>query len=149
MTNHRNVLTTVALLAAAAPLTLVLTACGDDASSSGDGDAGDGAASPAAAEVTYEGADPDTLVTCLADAGVPSVLGDSVPLGVEVPVVGVEAEGGATLWVFRTEADASDNRFLITLSEEDTPSSRLAGNVVVRYDDPEVAPTTEVDACLA
>jgi hypothetical protein len=148
MTNHRNALTTIALLAAAAPLTLLLTACGDDASSDGGGDGGD-AASPAAAEVTYEGTDPDTLLGCLTDAGVPSELGDSVPLGVEVPVVGVEAEGGATLWVFQTDADASDNRFLITLSEEDTPSSRLAGNVVVRYDDPDTAPTAEVDACLA
>jgi hypothetical protein len=137
--------TTTVAAALAAPLTLIavaLAGCSDDSASADE-------PSPSAAAIEYEGVSPDELVACLDDAGAPAAIGDSVPLGVEVPVVGVEAEGGATLWVFRTVADAEDNRTAITLSEEDTPTSRQAGNVVLTYDYLDTAPVDAVDGCLA
>ncbi|GAA5141172.1 hypothetical protein GCM10023340_02420 [Nocardioides marinquilinus] len=139
----RNTITVAAALAA--PLTfaaVALAGCSDGSTPADE-------PSPAAAAVEYEGVAPDALVACLDDAGAPAAVGDSVPFGVEVPTVAVEAAGGATLWVFRTVADAEDNRTTITLSETDTPLGRLAGNVVVSYDDPGTAPVEAVDACLA
>ncbi|MDO9456608.1 hypothetical protein [Nocardioides sp.] len=134
-----------ALPALAVAAVLVLAGCGDDSSDS-PASSPSSAATPAA---SYDGVDPDGLVACLGDAGVPSRVTDTVPLGVEVPVVDVDADGRATLWVFRTGAEAADNRPLITLSDEDTPVSRLVDNVVVHYADLDTAPVDAVDSCLA
>ncbi|MCW2764323.1 MAG: hypothetical protein JWO11_282 [Nocardioides sp.] len=96
----------------------------------------------AAAFTVTDGTSPADLLACLQDADLPAVDKDSLPMGVEVPVRGIEvgplsADGGddqgADLWVFTDPAAAADNRAMITLSDQDTPTSRVAGNVVVRF----------------
>jgi hypothetical protein len=88
-----------------------------------------------------EGTSPQDLLACLQQAGLPAVDKDSTPLGVEVPVHGIEVgpltgegtqEQGADLWVFTDPTSAEEHRAEITLSEQDTPTTRVAGNVVVR-----------------
>lgn len=115
-----------------------LAACGGD---------GDPEAAPSSSDPTgftvEEGITPEDLLACLEDAGLPAVLDDATPMGVEVPVQGIKVkpldegrEGspqGASLWVFTDPAAAEENRPYITLSDEDTPTSTLAANVVVTY----------------
>ena len=117
---------------------------------------------PAAGFTVEDGIAPDDLLGCLEDAGLPVVEKDATPMGVEVPVTGLDVgplEGGtgpdspqgAALWVFTNGADAEENRPLITLADEDTPTSWVAGNVVVRLfyaaadGDPQI---TDLKACL-
>lgn len=112
----------------------------------GDGDPepqADPASSTPTGFAVEEGVTPEELVTCLEDAGLPAVMDDATPMGVEVPVQGIEVEPldtgrqgspqGASLWVFTDPAAAEENRPYITLSDEDTPLSTLAANVVVTY----------------
>jgi len=140
-----------------------LAACGGDGSGASDGDQGSDA--PTSAESTSaglevtDGISPDDLVGCLTDADLPASTKDSAPMGVEVPTQGIEVkpldgwdgEQGVDLWVFSDPTAAEDNRAMITLSDKDTPTTRVAGNVVVRYfavpepDDQQIA---DLDACL-
>lgn len=150
------VLPTVLLLAGAA-----LSACGGD--DSGDGD--QATETPTAAESSSgglevtDGISTDDLLTCLTDADLPATKDDTVPLGVDVPVEGIEVapldgwdgDQGAQLWVFADPAAAAENRSMITLSDEDTPTSRIAGNVVVSYyavHEPGDQQLAALDACL-
>ena len=105
--------------------------------------ASDPTSSSAAGFPVQDGIAPDDLLDCLEEAGLPVTAKDATPMGVEVPVEGLEVgplEGessgdsaqGADLWVFQSGTVASENRVNITLSDEDTPSSWVAGNVVVR-----------------
>ena len=112
--------------------------------------------SAAAAGLTVEdGITPDDLLDCLEAAGLPVAATDTTPMGVEVPVEGLEvgplaggtsgdSEQGADLWVFASSTAAAENRATITLADEDTPTSWVAGNVVVRLfhaapgDDPQI-----------
>lgn len=130
----------VTRLAPALVLLVALAGCGGD----DDPEPESGAApsgSPAGFAVE-DGVAPDDLLSCLEEAGLPVVAGDATPLGVEVPVAGLEvgpldgaggdSEQGADLWVFASGTAAAENRAAITLSDKDTPTSWVAGNVVVR-----------------
>jgi hypothetical protein len=119
-------------------LLAALTGCGD-----GDPEPEAAPSSDPTGFAVEEGITPEDLLTCLEDAGLPAVLDDATPMGVEVPVQGIEVEPldtgrqgspqGASLWVFADPAAAEENRPYITLSDEDTPPSTLAANVVVTY----------------
>lgn len=104
-----------------------------------------------------DGITPDDLLGCLEDAGLPVVEKSATPMGVEVPVEGLDVgplEGGtgpdnpqgAALWVFTSASDAEENRPLITLAADDTPSSWVAGNVVVRLFYPAADGDPQVEA---
>jgi hypothetical protein len=144
-----------ALFLCALLLATSLAACGDDGSDKS-GSTRETSAPPSGSSgglVVTEGISTDDLVGCLSDADLPAVHDDAVPLGVEVPVEGIEVtpldawDGtqGVQLWVFTDPAAAEENRVYITLSEEDTPTTRVAGNVVVSY----YSVPTEGDAQLA
>ena len=137
-----------------------LVACGGGDSDDGEqADARTSSESSSPGMAVTDGITTDDLVGCLSDASLPATHKDSVPLGVDVPVEGIEVtpldgwDGtqGADLWVFTDPAAAEEYRSYITLADEDTPTSRLTGNVVVRYyyvpaaDD---AQLTALDACL-
>jgi hypothetical protein len=130
-------------LAGVALLVAGLAACGGD-----DGDKPDAAAETTASAsgdagglVVTDGVDPDDLLACLTDADLPATMDDATPWGVDVPTQGIEVapldgwdgDQGAQLWVFTDPQAAADNRAIITLSDEDTPTSRIAGNVIVHY----------------
>ena len=153
------VLPTVLLLGTSA-----LVACGGDGSDGGS-DAGRATDAASIAESTgadlevTDGISPDDLLGCLTDADLPALLDDATPMGVEVPTQGIEVtpldgwDGtqGAELWVFSDPAAAEANRAMITLSDEDTPTTRVAGNVVVRYfavPEPDDQQLDDLDACL-
>jgi hypothetical protein len=151
-------LRTALCLPSALLLATALVACGGDDEDSGKDRPSLVESSDPGLAVT-DGTTPDDLLTCLTDASLPAVAKDSVPLGVDVPVAGIEVtslEGwdgtqGADLWVFADPATAEEYRSYITLSDVDTETSRVAGNVVVRYfyvpteDDQQLA---ALDACL-
>jgi len=133
-----------------------MSACGggDDVKSSKDPPSAVGTTET----LVYDDTSPEDLISCLTDAGLPAALNDATPVYVEVPVTGVEIEPlgddpdqGVDLWVFADPAIAEENRVNITLSEEDTPTSKVNGNVVVDYfyvplaDDPAIS---AVDGCL-
>jgi hypothetical protein len=136
------------LLASAAAVLVLTLACGcggdssdsdaeqtteprptESTSAAGPDDAGD-------LSVT-DGITPDDLVACLTDAGLTAAVTDSVPFGVEVPVVEVEVaamadykgdtEQGASLWVFADPAGAADNAAVITLGGSDDPTNNRYG----------------------
>jgi hypothetical protein len=131
----------------AATALALLVLVGSAGCSAGDDEPQDATTAGEAAP-TFDGVSPDDLRTCLGDAGIPSRTGTSVPLGVEDPVIEVDADGGVTLWVFPDAETAEANRSTITLTDSDTPSDTLVGNVVAHYDDPDTAPTEAVDQCL-
>ncbi len=100
------------------------------------------ATAPAGLTVT-EGITPDELLDCLTTAGLDATISDSVPFGVEVPVVELEVtamtdyEGdpdqGAALAVFSDPEAAADNASLLTLGASDDPTNDrfgVHGNVV-------------------
>ena len=84
-----------------------------------------------------DGITPDDLVGCLTDAGLDAAASDSVPFGVEVPVVEVEVTGmtdyggdsrqGAQLYVFAEPASAADNAGVLTLGGSDDPANNRFG----------------------
>lgn len=140
-------------LAPVALLLLALTACGGGGDPEGSGD--DTGSTAAAGFTVEDGITPDDLLACLEAAGLPVTTTDTTPMGVEVPVEGLEvgplaggtsgdSEQGADLWVFTSATAAAENRATITLADEDTPTSWVAGNVVVRLfyaaagDDPQI-----------
>ena len=141
------------------PVLLLLSggvaACGGE----GDPEPARTSASSEAGFTIEDGIAPDELLGCLEDAGLPAEEKDATPMGVEVPVVGLDVgplEGGtgpdspqgAVLWVFTSGVAAEENRPLITLASEDTASSWVADNVVVRLfypadeGDPQIAALT-------
>lgn len=150
----------VTRIAPALALLVLLTGCGGDDEPEPDTGAtpADG---PATGFAVEDGISPDDLLSCLEEAGLPVVPNDSTPMGVEVPVAGLEvgpldgtggdSPQGADLWVFTSGTAAAENRANITLTDEDTPTSWLAGNVVVRLfyapgdDDPQIE---ELRTCL-
>jgi len=135
-------------------LLLALAACGGEGAPGPSADAqGSGSESGFTVE---DGITPDDLLGCLEAAGLPVTGTDSTPMGVEVPVEGIEvgplagntggdSDQGADLWVFASAAVAADNRATITLADDDTPSSWVAGNVVVRL----FYPAADGDADIA
>jgi hypothetical protein len=141
-------------------LVAAATGCGrDDDGKSSPPPAASTSASTSGFTVT-DGISPEDLLACLQDAGLPAALDDATPMGVEAPVKGIEVkpltgdgsgEQGVQLWVFTDPTAARDNRAYINLTEEDTPTSWVAGNVVVGFfhlpddGDPQVA---AVGACL-
>lgn len=134
-------------------------ACGDEKGGGTDPSPDDTSTSAGGFTVS-EGVSPQDLLACLQQADLPAVDKDSTPLGVDVPVHGIEVgpltgegtqEQGADLWVFADPATAEEHRVEITLSDEDTPTSRVAGNVVVRLyypADPSSPEIKALDDCL-
>jgi hypothetical protein len=133
------------LTSSAATLLLVLTAgCGSDSS---DGSAQDPPSSepttaasttaPSSGLTVTDGTTPDDLLACLTGAGLDAEVSDSVPFGVEVPVVEVAVTGmtdysggttqGAELFVFADPATAADNAGVLTLGGSDDPSNNRYG----------------------
>lgn len=121
-------------------LLAALTGCGGDA----DPEPETAPSSSGPTGFTVEdGITPEDLLACLEDAGLPAVMDDATPMGVEVPVQGIEVEPldtgrqgspqGVSLWVFTDPGAAEENRPYISLTDEDTPTSTIAANVVVRY----------------
>ena len=134
-------------------LVLTATGCGgkdDDSTDSSDRSAHDSAShtasassEPAGGLTVADGTTPDDLVGCLTDAGLDATTTDSVPFGVDVPVVEVDVTGmtdyeggtrqGAELFVFADPATAADNADALTLGGSDDPSNNrygVHGNVV-------------------
>lgn len=160
--NRPNVLRTALVGPTVLLLGTALAACGGSDASDGDpGAAGTSSAAGstgAGLEVT-DGTSPDDLLGCLTDAGLPAGMNDATPMGVEDPTQGIEVKPldgwdgtqGVELWVFADPTAAAANRAMITLSDEDTPTTRIAGNVVVRYfavPEPGDQQLADVDACL-
>ncbi len=136
------------LTSAAAVLAVLLAAgCGGSDDS---GEPGDDTAAPRPSESTSastaapdggltvtDGITVDDLVGCLTDAGLDAAASDSVPFGVEVPVVEVEVtamtdysggtEQGAQLYVFTDPDAAADNAGVLTLGGSDDPSNSRFG----------------------
>ena len=131
------------LTSAAAVLVLTLAAgCGGD---SGDEKTAEprptgstSAAAPDSGGLTVsDGITPDDLVGCLTDAGLAAEVSDSVPFGVEVPVVNVDVtamadysdgtDQGAELFVFADPASAADNAAALTLGGSDDPTNNRYG----------------------
>ena len=147
----------------ALPLLLGTAGCGDDGPSSEGEEASEQTRSPDASDDSdlevVDGTTPGDLLDCLIGAGLPAALDDALPFGVEVPVQGIEVEPlgstvggdsqGAALWVFTDPAAAQENRAIITLADEDGPSSWVAGNVVVDLYYPAAEGDAEVDALRA
>ena len=147
------------VLPAVVLLGTALVGCGGDDSEGMGSDPPTTAGSTGAGLEVSDGISPDDLLGCLADAGLPAELTDTTPLGVEVATEGIEVQPldgwdgdqGVDLWVFADPAAAAANRAAITLSDEDTPTSRIAGNVVVRYfavPEPHDQQLADLDACL-
>jgi hypothetical protein len=140
--NRPNALRAALVLPTVALLATGLVACGgDDSDEPAGGSETTASASGDGGLVVTDGTSPDDLLACLTDADLPAVADDATPMGVDVPVQGIEVKPldgrdgtqGVELWVFADPASAAENRAAITLSDEDTPTSRLTGNVVVRY----------------
>ena len=131
------------LTSAAAVLVLTLAAgCGGD---SGDEKTAEprptgstSAAAPGSGGLTVtDGITPDDLVGCLTDAGLAAEVSDSVPFGVDVPVVNVDVtamtdysdgtDQGADLFVFADPASAADNAAALTLGGSDDPTNNRYG----------------------
>jgi hypothetical protein len=133
-------------------LVLTATGCGGD---DADNDSADSTASHPASHTASASSEPsggltvtdgitsEELVSCLTDAGLDATATDSVPFGVEVPVVEVEVTGmtdyeggtgqGAQLFVFADPATAADNADVLTLGGSDDPTNNrfgVHGNVV-------------------
>jgi hypothetical protein len=134
------------LTSAAAVLVLTLAAaCGGDSGDSGDEKAAEpsptgstsAAASGGGGLTVTDGITPDDLVGCLTDAGLTAAVSDSVPFGVEVPVVNVDVtemtdySGGtdqaAELFVFADPTNAADNAAALTLGGSDDPTNERFG----------------------
>ena len=134
------------LSSATAVLVLTLgTGCGGDSGDSGNSTTAEpsptGSSSetaPAAGGLTVtDGITPDDLVGCLTDAGLTAAVSESVPFGVEVPVVNVDVTGmtdysggtdqGAELFVFTDPTNAADNAGVLTLGGSDDPANERYG----------------------
>jgi hypothetical protein len=125
--------------ASAMVVALALSGCGDD-------DDRGGSSEP---EQRGLDADAEALVDCLDAASVDAGVNDSVPLGVDDDVVGVEAKDlpsevlkfdsgsgtltGVDLWIFETGGTAEEARTAITLDTEDGDARWVDGRVVVRW----------------
>lgn len=118
-----------AVVLVAVVMTGLLTGCG------GSGDNADEPGESALDAAYAEVAD------CLGEAGFEVTGKESTPLGVEVPVQGMEVDLTAeqegqklTVWVFESAEDAEENKTAITLSNEDLPNkSGVAGVTVFRF----------------
>jgi hypothetical protein len=131
------------LTSAVAVLVLTFAAgCGGD---SGDDETAEprptGSTSAAAPDsggfAVSDGITPDDLVGCLTDAGLAAEVSDSVPFGVDVPVVNVDVtemtdysggtDQGAELFVFADPTSAADNAAALTLGGSDDPTKNRYG----------------------
>jgi len=131
------------LTSAAAFLVLTFAAgCGGD---SGDEETAEpqptGSTSEAAPDggglTVSDGITPDDLVGCLTDAGLAAEVSDSVPFGVDVPVVNVDVaemkdysdgtDQGAELFVFADPTSAADSAAALTLGGSDDPTNNRYG----------------------
>jgi hypothetical protein len=137
-------LRTLLTLASVVLVATVAASCGGD---SGGDNAAD--STPSTSETTTDetpeagglavtdGITPDDLAGCLTDAGLDAAATDSVPFGVEVPVVEVDVTGmtdyeggtrqGAQLFVFADSATAADNANVLTLGGSDDPTNNRYG----------------------